>query len=299
MMLSLDRQEAYRRRYAGMRPGWRPSSHVYRDLVAAHLTPAAHVLDLGCGRGGVMERLHPRAGFVAGLDLDLRSLREHRAPALALSCGLAETLPYTDSTFDLVCCSWVLEHLSAPARMFTEVARVLVPGGRFVFLTPNSRHPLPMFNQALRWSRGRLVDRFYDRAEADTFPAFYRANTPARIEHLARAAGLKRLSLRFIGDPTYLAFNEPLFRLACLLERVMPRRMRVHLVGEYVLGQSVQSVPVPATFAQSARKRSSPTSVKGLRIIFCSTPKGTVMMSAPARSASTTCAVWRMLAAST
>ena len=241
-MLSLDQQEAYRRRYAGKRAGWRPASHVYQDLVAARLTPTSRVLDLGCGRGGVMERLHPRAGFVAGLDPDLRSLQEHRAPALARSSGLAETLPYADSTFDLVCCSWVLEHLADPAQVFAEVARVLRrpepaegrPGGHFIFLTPNARHPLLTLNQALRWSQGRLVGRFYDRAEADTFPAFYRANTPAQIEHLARDAGLERVSLRFIGDPTYLAFNEVLFHLACLLERVTPRQMRVHLVGEYV-----------------------------------------------------------------
>jgi len=225
-----------------MRPGWRPSSHVYQALVAACLTPGARVLDLGCGRGGVMEQLHSQVGFVAGLDPDLRSLREHRAPALALACGLAETLPYAGTAFDLVCCSWVLEHLSDPARVFAEAARVLAPGGRFVFLTPNARHPLLGLNRALRCTRGRLVGRFYDRAEADTFPAFYRANTAAQIERLARIAGLKRVSLRFIGDPTYLAFNEPLFRLACLLERVMPRRMRVHLVGEYVVKTSEVSI---------------------------------------------------------
>jgi len=234
-MLSLERQEAYRRRYAHMRAGWRPGSQVYQALVAAHLTPDSRVLDLGCGRGGVMERLHPRAGFVAGLDPDLSSLREHRAPALARSGGLAEALPYADSTFDLVCCSWVLEHLPEPERAFTEAARVLTAGGHFVFLTPNRCHPLVTFNQALRWARGRLVGHLYDRAEADIFPAFYRANTPAQIEQLARAAGLERVSLRFVGDPTYLAFNEVLFRLGCLLARVMPRRMRVHLVGEYVV----------------------------------------------------------------
>ena len=234
-MLSLDQQEVYRRRYAGMCPGWRPSSHVYQDLVAAHLSPGTRVLDLGCGRGGVMERLHPRACFVAGLDPDLRSLREHRAAALALACGLAETLPYPDTAFDLVCCSWVLEHLPDPARVFAEVARVLAPGGCFVFLTPNAHHLLLLLNRALGWTQGWLVGRFYDRAEVDTFPAFYRANTLARIEQLARVAGLKRVSLRFVGDPTYMAFSGPLFRLTCLLERVTPPPLRVHLVGEYVV----------------------------------------------------------------
>jgi len=243
-VLSLERQEAYRRRYAGMHPGWRPSSHVYQDLVAARLRPGARVLDLGCGRGGVMERLHPQTGFVAGLDPDLTSLREHRTSALSLICGPAEALPYTHGFFDLVCCSWVLEHVQDPSRALAEVARVLTPGGRFVFLTPNARHPLLILNRALGWTKGRLVGRFYDRAEADTFPALYRANTAAQIERLARVAGLDRVSLRFIGDPTYLAFSDPLFRLSCLLERILPRRMRVHLVGEYRLSKQPDSATI-------------------------------------------------------
>jgi hypothetical protein len=41
------------------------------------------------------------------------------------------------------------------------------------------------------------------------------------------------VTLRLVGDPTYLAFNEPLFRLSCLLERITPPALRVHLVGAY------------------------------------------------------------------
>jgi ubiquinone/menaquinone biosynthesis C-methylase UbiE len=151
-----------------------------------------------------------------------------------LACGLAEALPYADDTFDLVCCSWVLEHLAEPQRAFAEVARALRTSGRFIFLTPNARHPLLMLNRALNWTQGRLVDWVYGRSETDVFPAFYRANTAARIELLARAAGMERVSLQFVGDPTYLAFNEPLFRLACLLKRVTPCWVRVHMVGDYV-----------------------------------------------------------------
>ena len=232
--MPLDRQERYRCCYAVMHPGWRPASHIYQELVAAHLTPITRVLDLGCGRGGVLEHLHPYAGFVAGLDPDLASLQEHRAPALALVCGLAEKLPYADRSFDLVCSSWVLKHLPDPARAFFEIARVLVTGGHFVFLAPNKRHPLLILNRALQPVQRRLVSYLYGRAEDDTFPALYRANTPARIERLAREAGLSRVSLHLIGDPTYLAFSERLFRLACLMEHIIPPALRVHIVGEYV-----------------------------------------------------------------
>jgi len=231
-MLSLDVQETYRRRYAAEHPGWQPASHVYRDRVAARLTPTVRVLDLGCGRGGVMEALHSQAGWAAGLDPDIDSLREHRAAAIARACGSAEALPYPNGVYDLVCCSWVLEHLPEPGRAFAEVARVLAPGGRFIFLTPNRRHPLLLLNRALGWSSGRIVRRLYDRAEADTFPAFYRANTPGCLHRLLREAGLEPVSLALVGDPTYLALRASLYRLACMLERITPPAWRVHLVGE-------------------------------------------------------------------
>ncbi len=233
MKLSRERQEWYRQRYAEMRPSWQPSTHVYEALVAGRLGTEVRVLDLGCGRGGVVERLHRQADFVAGVDPDWQSLLEHRESSLDLACGLAEALPYSDRAFDLVCCSWVLEHLREPDRVFCETARVLRGGGRFVFLTPNSRHPLLMLNRVLAWTQGRLVDYVYDRGEPDIFPAWYRANSMARIEQLARQAGMRRISLQPIGDPSYLAFNEPLFRLACLAERVTPQSMHVHLVAEY------------------------------------------------------------------
>ncbi len=234
-MLSLKRQEHYRRRYAELTPGWRPSTHVYQGIVAARLGDDTRVLDLGCGRGGIMERLHPQTTFAAGLDPDLASLREHRAPAVSRACGVAERLPYIDNCFDLVCCSWVLEHTPAPQRTFAEVARVLRPTGHFIFLTPNARHPLLALNRALGWTRGRLAQKVYEREEADVFPALYRANTESRIRQLAHSAGLTMRAFHFIGDPTYLAFNDLLFLISRLFERITPPALRVHFIGECYL----------------------------------------------------------------
>lgn len=233
-MLSLERQEAYRERYAAETPGWQPATHVYRDIVIECLSPSKRVLDLGCGRGGILESLHSQAGLAVGIDPDLLSLREHRTPALPRACVLGEHLPFSEDAFDLICCSWVLEHLTDPVAGFREVARVLRPRGHFVFVTPNRRHPLLALNRALRWTQGRLVDRLYAREVEDTFPAFYRANTRQEIDQWAGRVGLRPVAFRHVGDPTYLAFNELLYRLSCWLEQLTPPLLRVHLVGDYV-----------------------------------------------------------------
>jgi len=179
-----------------------------------------------------MEELPRRAGLAVGLDPDLASLQQHRVAGFARTGGLAESLPYHDGAFGLLCCSWTLEHVADPAAALAEVARVLTPGGTFVFLTPNRRHSLLLLNRLLGWTGGRLVGWLYGRAQADTFAARYRANDPRRLPGLLRDAGLEPVTLTPVGDPTYLAFNEPMYRLACLLERVTPQDRRVHLVGQ-------------------------------------------------------------------
>lgn len=51
---------------------------------------------------------------------------------------LAEKLPFPDGAFDLVVSNAVVEHLHGiHASVFAEAFRVLAPGGRFVFTTPN------------------------------------------------------------------------------------------------------------------------------------------------------------------
>ncbi len=232
-MLSLDKQNVWREWYKERRPDWLPATEVYAALVQSELRPYTLFLDLGCGRGGLVEQLdHPLCQMV-GADPDWLSLYEHRLN-LPRVVARSERLPFRDSVFDLVCASWVLEHLAEPARVFTAVSRILKPGGAFVFVTPNGRHPLTAMNRSLGRAgqiQGRLVQWLYGRAPDDTFPTFYRVNTPAQIEELCQQSGLILEKLHLIPDPTYLAFNQVMFRAMCLLEERLPASRQLHLVG--------------------------------------------------------------------
>ena len=234
-MLPLDRQNRYRQLYQRRRPGWQPSGDAFEALTRRHLSPDRRVLDLGCGRGGVMELFWRAVRRAVGLDPDLASLREHRA-GFPRVCGLGDGLPFAAGSFDLVVALWVFEHLAAPERVLAEVHRVLAPGGRLLFLTPNARHPLILFNR-FSWAwpavQKLLVPRLYGRAEADTFRVRYQANTASQLRHLARQASFRVASLTAIPDPTYLAFNPLLFEASVLFERLLPPGLGVHLLGEW------------------------------------------------------------------
>lgn len=233
-MLGLDQQNQWREAYRADHPGWRPATELFADRVRHYLQPGARLLDLGCGRGGLVEQLTHPYDQTVGIDPDLASLREHRLPALPRLVGHSDRLPFAPFSFDIIYASWLLEHLPAPAETFAAVARALRPGGVFVFITPNRRHPVAWGNYLAgrlgAW-QGRLVERLYGRAEVDTFPTAYRANTPDALGRLATDASLSLVELWLVADPSYLAFNRVTFQAAQWLDSRLPDSRHIHIVG--------------------------------------------------------------------
>src|SRR5207249_5231077 len=236
-VLPLSVQNAYRERYRAIRPGWKSSGDQLEAVVRSHVTARSRVLDLGCGRGGVVELLWRSVELAAGLDPDSPSLVEHRAQGMPVIRGVGERMPFVDGSFDPIVCLWVLEHLKDPVQAPREVHRVLRPRGHFVFVTPNMRNPLMLasrIGKALPSLQRRFVPRVYGRAEADTFPVQYRANTVEAVRAHAQAAGLDVYDLRVVPDPTYLAMNGLMFNASVMSERLMPKGWGVHLLGDLV-----------------------------------------------------------------
>lgn len=236
-MHGLSQQERFRREYARLRPGWQDCLRLYRQLVAENLPRGGRVLDLGCGHAGWLQPELKSAGLVVGADPDLQGLRRNTSHPCRVAAE-AERLPFAEASFDLVTSAFVFEHLEEPEVTLQELARVLRPGGRLVFLTPNAWN----YNVWLiRLVPNRLHEpftrRLYGRGEGDTYPVRYRLNTPQVIERGLTAAGFRRRRLIFNGDPTYLGLNRPLFSLARVLERLHDlgplQRARVHLLGVY------------------------------------------------------------------
>ena len=109
--------------------------------------PGRDVLDLGCAGGFMAEALAQRGATVTGIDPAADAIDAARAHArrgglrIGYDVGVGEALPYADASFDAVVCVDVLEHVADLTKVLAEVARVLRPGGLFLFDTIN-RNPL-------------------------------------------------------------------------------------------------------------------------------------------------------------
>ncbi len=237
-MIPLEKQNRYRRLYGELRPGYRHSGQVYEGLLASRITPESRVLDAGCGRAGVIGLYKDKVKQAVGLDVDMASLRDN-VGLDQLVMGDLNHMPFADGCFDIVLCTWVVEHLEEPDLTFAELSRVLAKGGHLLILTPNAWNYVVLINRLIR---GRLqpflARKVYGRREADTFPAFYRANTKSKLDEKLGRVGLRDEEFHHIGDPTYIAFNDLFFKLGMFLERLMDlrplRSLKVHLVASYV-----------------------------------------------------------------
>jgi SAM-dependent methyltransferase len=114
----------------GFNPTWQRHVAAYR--CAAELLGPGRVLDLGCGIGHSYELLAPRE--TVGLDLDPSALAGQDRETVV---GDMRELPFAAGSFASVVSVHSVEHVPDAERVAAEVARVLEPGGRAVFVTPN------------------------------------------------------------------------------------------------------------------------------------------------------------------
>jgi len=209
--------KAYETFERAIAPGTRFSQSHYEDALVAAVAGDTDWLDIGCGRRLLPEwrrdaeaALANRAGRLSGVDLDVPSLVDNTTVTDRIKAS-SLALPFRDASFDLVTANMVMEHILDPVAQFAEAFRVLRPGGRFIFHTPNERAYTTRLARALpEWIKAPAISLLEGRAAEDVFPTYYRANRGERITELARSAGFHVGRIQYVTTGAATAVILPL-----------------------------------------------------------------------------------------
>ncbi|WP_139541162.1 class I SAM-dependent methyltransferase [Klebsiella spallanzanii] len=112
--------------------------------------PLAHVLDMGCGAGHASFAAAGQVTKVTAYDLSSQMLdvvaqaaKDKGFANIATQQGYAESLPFTDASFDVVISRYSAHHWHDVGQALREVKRVLKPGGVMIIMDVMSPgHPV-------------------------------------------------------------------------------------------------------------------------------------------------------------
>ena len=139
--------------YAPRRHGRRPVRQLLKAMLSWPYTvrfgsasvqltpnvPGASLLDVGCGRGEMMQQMAARGWDVYGCDIGpgkIAGIAATFGPGRAW-CGTFEEIDFPVPSFDAITMWHVIEHFPDPWRALRKAHALLKPGGTLVVGTPN------------------------------------------------------------------------------------------------------------------------------------------------------------------
>ncbi|MEU3950454.1 class I SAM-dependent methyltransferase [Streptomyces sp. NPDC029526] len=173
-------------------------------LEAARLRATDRVLDIGCGNGRLTRLAARTAAGAVGVDLSEPMLERARASAaeerldnVTHLLADAQVYPFEEASFDVALSRFGVMFFADPVAAFANIGRALRPGGRIVFVCPQS---------VLRMDQAVIFEAVAEHvalpdfsAPAQTGPTAFA--DPARAEQVLSDAGFEAATAEPVEVP--------------------------------------------------------------------------------------------------
>lgn len=215
--------------------GWQPQLNrrfgyftphdVYEATVDTLVTAQTTWMDVG-GGGSVLvynpraaRQIAERCRLLVGLDpssnIHTNSFVHERVQSMLEDYQ-------TDRQFDLITMCMVVEHVAAPEKFVSALARLTRPGGLVVVYTVNYWSPVTWLSKLTPHRVHEVLrKRLWGEDEKDTFPVVYKMNTRGTLRRLFGAAGFEEAGFSRLDDCRALSFTPLLARIELCTWKVL------------------------------------------------------------------------------
>ena len=216
-----------------------PHPYAVLDTWIREQLPAGNekaIVDIGCGRTApVLKKYKGQAARLIGVDLV--EFTEQNEDVELYNSDISSMPFLATESVDLVFCRSVMEHVVEPDRVFSEIHRVLKPGGHFIFLTANVYDYASIIAMLIpNRYHARIVKYTEGRAEEDTFPTQYKCNSKKRIQSLSHDHLFDVSKFEYLGQyPSYFYFNKYAHYMASMYEILLRNTPALHFLQGWIL----------------------------------------------------------------
>lgn len=194
-----------------LREYYKQDWHDYYPTII-HLVPNnSNVLDVGCGRGGLLEYLRDKKNCrVVGIDISDNAIQICSEKGInVMKCDL--DVDEISGTYDVIILSAVVEHLIEPLPILTKLRNNLNKNGCIIVGVPNFSHLIARIQYLL----GRNVKRFGD-DEIDMKlgiqpPGHIQFFNKSTLSYLLTVAGYRPIGWSYYKQPSFLETPNSIF----------------------------------------------------------------------------------------
>lgn len=194
---------------------------IYRMIVAALRRRAisdGHLVDVGCGQGGLWNELHQNFSAYTGIDAVRYETFPADLPLYEVDLDAPEW-PIEDGVADVVVSAETIEHLENPWAFVRRLVRVAKRGRWVIVTTPNQLSGVSLLSLLLKRRFGQFQDHLY--------PAHRTALLEADLQRMFAECRLEDVAIEY-SLKGRMPLTERIFPQA--ISRLSPRRLSDNLL---------------------------------------------------------------------
>lgn len=179
--------------------------NMYNSVISEYLgdlTKDSVLVDIGSGKLGAFNLEDPVKFYKVAIDIDEKALLENVLYDERILAD-ARTLPFENELIDVIISRDCFEHIQNIEKMFSELRRVMKPGGILITITPNYLYLKGLFAKAIPPKIQNIIWEKLKGRDVMPYPVFFEINTVWKWKKFSKKYEFDISEMMLYNDPLH------------------------------------------------------------------------------------------------